>query len=102
LTATTGAETGNYSYDDAGNMISGNGFNYSWDLANRIKTSSDGATYTYDAKGQRLRKDTADLSTLHHYDGAGRLISETRLDGKKLRDYVYAGGRLISIDGKLK
>ncbi len=39
--------------------------------------------------------------TVFHYDGAGRVISETTPSGQKLRDYIYLGGKLLVVDGCL-
>lgn len=70
----------------------------SWSLAGTLASTSDGATYAFDARGRRVRKTVGATDTLYHYDHLGRVIAETRGDGSKLRDYVYLGGRLLVMD----
>jgi RHS repeat-associated protein len=63
-----------YVYDAAGNMTAdGLGTSYQY-RSDGLLTSSDGETYTYDALGQRVRK-----------DGAGS------------NEYVYFGGQLVAM-----
>ena len=53
-------------------------------------------TYTYNALGQRVRKDTPAGTVLYHYDLQGRLLAETQLDGTPVRDYFYLEGRPVA------
>jgi len=63
----------------------------------RLATVSEGGTlaasYTYDMSEQRVVKAVAGQTAIHyHYDGEGRLISETDADtGETLRDYIWLG-----------
>jgi RHS repeat-associated protein len=72
---------------------------FTWDLAGRLASSSDGVSYRYDGLGRRILKAEPSQSTLYHYDAFGRLISETTATGAKLRDYIYLGGKLVAVDG---
>jgi RHS repeat-associated protein len=72
---------------------------FTYDLAGRLATSSDGTSYYYDATGKRVRKTDPTGTTLYHYDALGRVIGETSADGTKIRDFVYFGGRLLVVDG---
>ena len=66
-------------------------------VATRLTTlSRDGAElarYTYDMSEQRIVKAVAGEAAIHyHYDGEGRLISETdAASGDTLREYVWLG-----------
>jgi RHS repeat-associated protein len=72
---------------------------FTWDVAGRLESSSDGSTYAYSAAERRVRKDTTTEAVLYHYDAGGRIIAETRPDGTRLRDYVYLGNKLLLVDG---
>jgi len=52
------------------------------------------ATYSYNAKGQRITKTEGGVTTRYNYDEQGHLLNETSPNGS--RDYVYLGGTLIS------
>src|SRR5260221_11468122 len=53
-----------YCYDSAGNMMNDGYHQYAYDGYNRIKVvDGTGATYTYAAGGERVRKDTGGKST---------------------------------------
>ncbi len=54
------------------------------------------ATYTYNALGQRVRKDTSTEHIVYHYDLSGRLIAETRPDGTPIRDYLHLATRPVA------
>jgi RHS repeat-associated protein len=72
----------------------------SWSAAERLETSSDGTSYQYNGSGQRVLKSRSPTEvTLYHYDSLGRVIAETRPNGDKLRDYIYAGDQLVAVDG---
>lgn len=47
------------------------------------------ATYTYNALGQRTRKETPNGITLFHYDLRGHLIGETTESGQPIRDLIW-------------
>lgn len=47
-----------HSYDNNGNLISGGGFTYAWDYANRLTSAGSGSatsTYAYDQDGARVK-----------------------------------------------
>lgn len=63
-----------YNYDSAGNLLAdGAGNNYQY-RSDGLISSSNGSTYTYDAFGQRVRK-----------------------DGSSATEYVYFGGQLLAM-----
>ena len=47
------------------------------------------ATYVYNGNGLRTRKVTAADTILYHYNQQGKLIEETREDGRLIRDYIW-------------
>jgi RHS repeat-associated protein len=69
------------------------------DVAGRLSSSSDGASYRYDAMGRRVRKTAAGQTTVYHHDPSGRVIAETDLAGVKQRIFVYLGNKLVTVDG---
>jgi YD repeat-containing protein len=63
-----------YQYDAAGNLTNGPGISYQYDAENRMKSvNTSGATYTYDASGNRVRKQV----------------------GSNFTEYLYFGGQVI-------
>ena len=94
-----------FGYDESGSIISDTRsddvittvFDYSMDARGRLATvSQDGAlsaSYTYDMSEQRIVKAVSGETAIHyHYDGEGRLISETdAATGVTIRDYVWLG-----------
>jgi YD repeat-containing protein len=101
LTSASGYEASSFQYDAAGNMIEGNGFTFTWDGANRLESSSDGATYYYNGHGQRVKRVAGGRTLIYHYDKDGHLIAETRDNGKKVREHFYVLGRLLKTHGKV-
>lgn len=96
----------NYVYDSTTNRLTTattesppSALKLTWDLAGRLASTSDGATYKYDARGKRVAKTDASGTTVYHYDAAGRVIAETTPTGDRLRDYVYVGNHLVAVDG---
>jgi RHS repeat-associated protein len=85
--------------DAAGNLIGDGSYAYTWDGAGRLKTVSQGtsllATYFYDYRNRRTRKETTAAApqgtgvVVYHYDQWDRLIGETRGDGTPLRTYAW-------------
>jgi YD repeat-containing protein len=72
---------------------------FTWDDANRLVSSSDGAIYLYDGHDRRIEKAEATQTTVYHYSPAGQVIAETLPDGTRLREYFYLGNKLIAVDG---
>jgi len=88
---------GQVTHDAAGNRISDQGGNrtFEYNNAGRLLKVYEGSTlnaeYVYNAQGQRTRKITPSGITVYHYDLAGNVISETTETGSPIRDYVYMG-----------
>lgn len=106
LTSKAGASTGTYTYDTNGNEISAPSRTFTYNLANRMKTTTSGSTtftYTYDGEGRRLQASsgtTAASKTNFLWD-ANNALPQLALerDGSNalLRRYVY-GADLLSMN----
>jgi RHS repeat-associated protein len=89
--------TGGYSYDAAGNLLSepspiSNSYSYG---ADGLLTGSNGAAYTYDSFGQRVRKDNGNTSQEYFYFGGGLLGMRNPSTGA-WTDHIYGAGRFIA------
>ncbi|MBI3404322.1 MAG: hypothetical protein HY046_02575, partial [Acidobacteria bacterium] len=86
-----------FTYDTAGNMTydPGTQKSYQWDAESRMKTlNTTGATYTYDANGSRVRKQSGTDFTEYIYFGS-QPIAERNADGS-WSDYIFAGGKRVA------
>jgi len=84
-----------YVYDLSGNLTAdGLGNTYTYDADGKM-SASNGATYTRDPFGQRIRKDVGGAATEYFYFGGALLATRDPSNGHGT-DYVYAGGRLIA------
>jgi RHS repeat-associated protein len=84
-----------YVYDLSGNMTAdGLGNTYSYDADGKM-SASNGAVYTRDSFGQRVRKDYSGAATEYFYFG-GELLATRNPSSSQWTDYIYAEGRLIA------
>ena len=83
-------------FDAAGNMTQQPGpTTFQWDAENRLKSvNTTGATYVYDANGQRVRKNVGSDSTEYVYFGS-QVIAERNTAGE-WSDYIFTGNRRIA------
>jgi RHS repeat-associated protein len=96
-----------HSYDDAGNL-SFDGWSYSHDAANRLKSVNGGnVTYNYDGDGRRVKNQVSPYAPIYYLWSSvlGQVAAEiSGCDGSVFRAYVYgAGGQLLaqqSYDGQ--
>ncbi len=113
VTASGGGETGSYSssyatnasgapstnrinntgfaYDNAGNMTSGSGWNYTYDAANRLTAAGAvGNTYGYDGDGRKVVQNTGGYGNLYYIWSSvlGQPVVEATTGGV-YRAYVY-------------
>jgi RHS repeat-associated protein len=58
-------------------------------------SASNGAVYTRDSFGQRVRKDASGAATEYYYFG-GTLLATRDPSSSQWTDYIYAGSRLIA------
>ena len=54
------------------------------------------ATYTYNGKGERVKKETSETVN-YFYNQQGQLISELDGQGNTIRDYIYLGGEPLAL-----
>jgi YD repeat-containing protein len=102
LASTSGAEQETFSYDANGNVTgdASNSYGYNvHDLMETATTPTGSTTYRYDGDGQRtIRSSAADQAYFLHHPN-GQLLSEFKeaAGGVEIvRDYVYAGSRLLA------
>jgi RHS repeat-associated protein len=94
LNSTTGTLARTYSHDAAGNTIGYGAVTFTYNYANRMKTSSNGGlttTYLYNALGQRVRKSSSAGTTVFVYDEAGQLVGEYGATGALVQETVWLG-----------
>jgi len=91
---TEGSTEYDYTYDANGNITNDDRHTYVYNEQNQLYRVMDGQTilgeYTYNAKGQRVKK-VAGGTTIYHYNIMGNLIQETDASGNVIASYVYAG-----------
>lgn len=99
LLETVNGGTRNYSYDGNGNTTDNGNRQFTYGDHNRLKEAqvagSPVATYTYNGKGERVKKIGTD-TTLFFYDQGGQLIAETDATGNTLREYLYVDGQPLA------
>jgi RHS repeat-associated protein len=97
-----------YTWDQNGNQLSAGTRTFSYDLANRLKSTTHGATttdYLYDGDGIRVQASTGaqpSQKTNFHWDVVGglpQLTSERLASGTLLRRYTYGLRRIAQIEG---
>ncbi|GLQ98035.1 RHS repeat-associated core domain-containing protein [Dyella mobilis] len=81
-------------YDTRGNLIAGNGWNYSYDTENHLylaTTTGMTASYTYDVLGRRESK-TVNGATTHYLSVGDQEIAEYSGTGVLQKRFVYGPG----------
>ncbi len=84
-----------YSYDAAGNRTAKNGVTSSFDAANQLVSSSNGATFTYDNNGNLKTKTIGGQTTTFTWDANNRLTRIDFPDGSHAAYTYDALGRRI-------
>jgi RHS repeat-associated protein len=96
-----GTHSYQYTYDPNGNIISDGRFTYQYNENNQLVKVSDTSTvlgeYTYNGKGQRVKKVADGRTTIYHYDLTGNLIQETDQNGGVIAGYIYAGTNRLAM-----
>jgi len=69
----------NYDYDPAGNVLSLNDWDFTYDRMNRLKTAVSvfDIDYTYDSMGNRTQEVEDTITTNYTYSNMMRLLSKT-------------------------
>jgi len=96
--ALDGVTQTSYSYDAAGNTVSGDGKTFAYDAVNRLKSVNSGAsTYGYDGDGKRVRVTDGSAAVFYVYSSAlGQSVMEVTSAGVQ-RAYVYSGGKVVAM-----
>jgi len=87
-------------YDNVGNLISDGGQTFTYDVNNKMITSSwYGLQQGYDGDGQRVRKDENGGTTYYLRSSAlgGQVICEISGSGVWQKGYVYLGGQMLAM-----
>ncbi|MGH9240431.1 MAG: hypothetical protein ACRD3G_20485 [Vicinamibacterales bacterium] len=91
-----------YTYDNNGNTLTAGGVIYTYTKHNMLATAAVAggtAAYGYDADDLRIKKAFAGTTTYYLRGLGGEVLSEWKAPGTaagSIRDYIYAGSRLIS------
>ena len=98
-----------YGYDASGNLttrsreVAGNNVSetYDYNHANRlyrvIQDNQQVALNSYNALGQRVKKQGTQASVDSHYGQDGKLIAETDFQGKLIKEWVYLYGQPLAL-----
>ncbi len=94
-----GATTDTRQYDANGNTLESAQGSYTYDDTNRLVSFTQGsttATYAYNGKGERIRKEVNGSITRFRYAPSGELLGEYDATGQAIREYVYLEGQPIA------
>jgi RHS repeat-associated protein len=94
LNSTTGVMQRTYSFDAAGNTMGDGGATFTYNFANRMSSATKNGvtgTYTYNALGQRIRKNVGAATTYFVYDEAGHLLGQYDGAGALVEEIVWMG-----------
>jgi RHS repeat-associated protein len=100
LLSISGGRNQSYVYDAAGNTLEQGALHFTYDVANRMASASDGtfaAAYRYNGRGERVIKTVGGESTVFHFDRDGNMIAETRAEGSVIREYLYLDGQRLAM-----
>jgi RHS repeat-associated protein len=77
----------NYVYDENGNMTQRGNQTLSWDVENRVKDVTGGASFIYDGDGNRIKKTEGGQTTIYvnkYYEKTGTEVTTSYYLGSKL------------------
>ena len=91
--AVNGSTTYTPQYDDNGNLIQDDQHSYTYDFENHLISVDNGntATYTYDALGRRIRKQTQS-GVVNYYYAGNQIVEERNADNTVIATYLYGIG----------
>jgi RHS repeat-associated protein len=89
--ASSGQGNTSYGYDPNGNLTSDGTYTYTYDVENRLVSSSNGAALAYDPLGRLYRVSDATHDTRFLYDGDA-LVVEYDSNGAVQRRHVHGAG----------
>lgn len=89
-----------YCYDASGNLINDGLHLYTFDAENRIITvDGSAASYTYNGRSDRVRKNVSSGSSTEYFLFQGDIIAELNPATGEYKDYIYGFGNRIAVDG---
>jgi RHS repeat-associated protein len=94
LTASAGSLNRTYAYDAAGNLTTNGQTTLSYNFANRMSAAVHGGVttfYTYNALGERVRKNVGGIITYFFYDETGQLLGEYDGAGALIQETIWLG-----------
>ncbi len=101
LDAVIGPNAETFVYDAAGNTVRKGPTTFVYNDANRLESVQVSgqviAEYTYNTKGERVKKVVGGEITAFHYDQAGNLLAEFDGEGNPLRGYIWLDGERLAI-----
>lgn len=96
LASVSGPSPITFGYNRIGSTNAENSRRYAYNQNGRLSQAKDGSTilgaYTYNANGQRVKKEAEGVTTIFHFDGQGQLIAETDADGSLVAEYIHLNG----------
>lgn len=105
LTGLNGSNSDTLSYDLNGNLISKNGYQFSYNSDNRLSSTSSLqhgiTTYSYNSYGQRIRKQTINGSEVKTqwfiYSGSKLMYEEIQINNEAIikNEYLYLNDKII-------
>jgi RHS repeat-associated protein len=85
------------SYDASGDMLTDGVNTYTYNADSQILTlNGSGATYTYDAQGNRVRKDVSGSASTEYVYFNGQVIAEKNVSSGVWTDYIFSGSRRLA------
>lgn len=100
LESLSGDSTDSMTYDANGNILTASGKTYTYNAANRMLTSSDGANttnYLINFMGQRTNKSNSTNTTWFIYDENDNVVAEYDGAGNLVNEYVYLNDSPIAL-----
>ena len=86
-----------WAYDEVGNLLAFGSTIFNYDGENRIRSiGTSGITYTYDADGNRVRKDVEGKDSTEYIYFGGQVLSERNVSTSGWTDYIYSDGKRIA------
>ncbi|MGH8653567.1 MAG: DUF6531 domain-containing protein [Gammaproteobacteria bacterium] len=101
LESITGTRTDSFSYDANGNTTGADSFTLGYGQNNRLSemrlSGVVQASYTYNGRGERVKKEALGEVVYFHYDLNGQLLAETDPQGQTLKEYLYLEGIPLAV-----
>jgi YD repeat-containing protein len=85
-----------FGYDEQGNVDNKNGQLYDFDDGNRLRSTVNKEDYRYDGHGRRVMSSSVQGQILSFYDQAGVLRREEDARQGKHADHIYLAGSLVA------